>query len=84
MPRYVVNASSGLCYAQEFEIHHLPDLATARHEARQALLVVFAPQPPPRDSDRRDCGGVGPGVCDVSFRGALLRATTAFVSGIQR
>jgi hypothetical protein len=35
MPRYVFNASSGICFAQEFEIHHLPDLDAARDQAHQ-------------------------------------------------
>jgi len=35
MPRYIFNASSGICFAPEFEIHHLPDLETARHEAHR-------------------------------------------------
>ncbi|KLK91172.1 hypothetical protein AA309_21595 [Microvirga vignae] len=35
MPRYVFNASSGICFVQEFEIYHLPDLETARHEAHR-------------------------------------------------
>ena len=29
MPRYLFNASSGPCFVQEFETHHLPDLKAA-------------------------------------------------------
>ncbi|MBQ0821531.1 hypothetical protein KBI52_15120 [Microvirga sp. HBU67558] len=35
MPRYIFNASSGICFVQELEIHHLPDLETACHEAHR-------------------------------------------------
>ncbi|EIM26219.1 DUF6894 family protein [Microvirga lotononidis] len=35
MPRYVFNASSGICFAQEFEIHHFANLETACHEAHR-------------------------------------------------
>ncbi|QRM35761.1 hypothetical protein [Microvirga sp. VF16] len=35
MPRYIFNASSGICFVQEFEIHHLPDLETACHKAHR-------------------------------------------------
>jgi hypothetical protein len=46
MPRYIFNASSGFCFAQEFEIHHLPDLEAARHQAHQAArhFLTYLPR----------------------------------------
>jgi hypothetical protein len=35
MPCYIFNASSGMRFALEFEVHHLPDLETARDEAHR-------------------------------------------------
>ena len=35
MPRDIFNASNGIYFAPEFEVHHLPDLETARHAARR-------------------------------------------------
>jgi len=42
MPRYIFNASSGFCFAREFEIHHLPDLEAARHQAQRAARHFLA------------------------------------------
>ncbi|PVE25774.1 hypothetical protein DC522_03100 [Microvirga sp. KLBC 81] len=42
MPRYVFNAYSGICYAQDFEVHDLPDLEAARGKARTIAKHFWA------------------------------------------
>ena len=42
MPRYLFNAHTGLCHAQDFEVLDLPNLAAACAEARKVARHFWA------------------------------------------